>query len=229
VFDGEVSLLPDPWAMSDPRKALGESPRAESHIELEFRATAPAQPFSLDELGDFTPNHFEQFVAARGTIRIGDDEISLQANGMRDRGWGRRSWGAPRFYRWCFGSCDDFGFAAGVLGRDGSVRTGGFVWEAGTMHLVDEATIHTDYDGQGVAFVAVELVADDRSWSIEGRAVNAVPLRHRRQGVEGYTRILETSMQWSADGREMLGIAEYLDQVIGGEPVGIAEHDLVAR
>jgi hypothetical protein len=229
TFSGEFVLLADGWAMDDPKAALGQSPREDGAMELEIRATAPARHFSLDEHGDFTPHHYEQFVATRGVIRIAGDEIRLQAHGMRDRGWGPRSWQAPRFYRWLFGSCNDMGFAAGVLGRDGGVRVGGFVWDEGAMRVLDNVSIDTCYDGTGVASVGVELVADDRSWSIIGQALNAVPLRHRRRGTEELTRILETSVLWSSEGREMLGIAEYLDQIVDGEPVGIVEHDLAPR
>jgi hypothetical protein len=228
-FAGDVFVLSDPWAMSDPKRALRESPRERCSLELDVRATAPAQPFSLDELGDFTPNHYEQFVAAQGAIRIGDTELAVQAHGMRDRGWGPRSWQAPRFYRWLFGSSDGISFAAGLLGRGGSVRTGGFVWEQGAMRLLDDVAVKTDYQGEGVASLELTLAAGDRSWSIEGKALNAVPLRHRRAGTEETTRILETSVLWSSEGRQMLGIAEYLDQIVDGKPVGIAEHDLAAR
>lgn len=238
-FTGEVSLLSDPWAMNDPKRALSESPRDRCSIELVVSAIAPPQPFSLDDHGDFTANHFEQFVSARGVIRIGDEEVQVDAHGMRDRGWGPRSWQAPRFYRWLFGSCggtggrdDDaegIGFAAGLLGRDGDVRTGGFVWEHGTMKLLDSVAVDVDYNADRVAAVALELTAGERSWRIDGTAVNAVPLRHRRKDSVESTRILETSVQWSCQGRTMLGIAEFLDQIVDGEPVGIAEHDLAVR
>jgi hypothetical protein len=183
----------------------------------------------LDELGDFTPNHYEQFVAAQGVIRLGEEELQVQAHGMRDRGWGPRSWQAPRFYRWLFGSCDGMGFAAGHMGRDGAVGTGGFVWEGDQMHLLDDVVVVTEYDGDVVASVALELTASNQSWSIQGHPVNAVPLRNRRRDTGEVTRILETAVRWSSAAHEMLGIAEYLDQIIDGRPVGIAEHDLAVR
>jgi hypothetical protein len=229
TFEGETTVLADPWAMTNPKTALAESPRSPCSIELTVRAIAPAQAFSLDEHGDFTANHFDQFVAMRGVVRLGSEELTLRAHGMRDRGWGPRSWQAPSFYRWLFGSCDGFGFAAGVLGRDGSFRTGGFVWEDERMHALDDVVVHTDYDGDAVGSVRLELLAADGSWTVDGRAVNAIPLRHRRPDGEGFTRILESSVLWTADARQMLGIAEYLDQIVDGQPAGIAEYDLVKR
>lgn len=228
-FAGEVSLLSDPWAMNDPKRALGESPCERCSIELEVRATAPAQPFSLDDHGDFSPHHYEQFVSVQGVVRIGVAELPVRAHGMRDRGWGRRSWQAPRFYRWNFGSCDGLGFAAGLLGRDGDVGTGGFVWDGGVMRLLDSADAKIDYRDDRVATVKLELVAGGRSWLIDGTAVNALPLWHRRKDTGETTRILETTVLWSHEGRQILGMAEFLDQIVDGEPVGIAEHDLVAR
>jgi hypothetical protein len=128
-----------------------------------------------------------------------------------------------------FGSCDGFGFAAGVMGRDGVVGTGGFVWEGSEMIMLDDVVVRTEYDGDAVASLALDLRAGDRSWSLQGLPQNAVPLRNRRPDTGQVTRILETAVRWSSDGHEMLGIAEYLDQVIDGRPVGIAEHDLAVR
>jgi hypothetical protein len=226
-FAGEVVVLADPWAMRDPKRALTDGLKAPCTIALAVRAIAPARPFSLDAHGDFTPNHYEQFVAVDGVIEIAEESIALQAHGMRDRGWGQRSWQAPRFYRWTFGSCDGFGFAAGVLGRDGAIGSGGFVWEDGAMHALEAVDVRTRYEGEGVAAVTLELVGGARSWLVSGEARNAVPLRHRRG--DDVTRILETSVLWSVDGQSILGIAEYLDQLVDGEPAGIAEHDLIAR
>lgn len=224
-FDGEVSVLTDGWAMTDPRTALESSPIAPCSIELEVEATAPAVAFSLDDHGDFAAHHFDQFVAVHGRISLGDEEILVRAHGMRDRGWGPRSWQAPSFYRWMFGTSGGFSFAAGVLGRGGAVRTGGFVWDGGRMHALDLVLPQTSYDGDGLASVSLELKGEERSWRVEGVATNAVPLRNRRPGADTVTRILETSVRWTHDGVVMAGIAEYLDQLVDGRPVGIAGYD----
>ena len=226
-FAGEVFVLADGWEMRDPKKAFAEAVRQPCSIEFDVRAMAPAQRFELDTHGDFTPNHYEQFCGVVGAVRIGEEEFEVRGHGMRDRGWGPRSWGAPSYYRWTFGCTEGMGFAAGVLGRDGGARNGGFVWAGDDIQMLDGVEIRSTYDGDAVATVTLELIGADRSWSVTGEARNAVPLRHRRG--DTVTRILETSVLWSHEGRRMLGIAEYLDQMVDGEPIGIAQHDLAVR
>jgi hypothetical protein len=225
AFDGPAHVLADPWAMTDPKAALSASPVERCEIELHVHATAPAQAFSLDAHGDFTPHHFDQFVATSGTVRLGDEVHRLEAHGMRDHGWGPRSWDAPTFYRWLFGSCGGFGFAAGVLGRDGDVASGGFVWEGGDVWALDRATVKTTYTADAVESIRLELIAGGRSWALTGRAQNAIPLRHRHPSGPGFTRILESSVLWAAGEHRMLGIAEYLDQSVDGRLSGVDAYD----
>ena len=57
--------------------------------------------------------------------------------------------------------------------------------------------------------------------------MNLIPLRNRRQTPDGemlVTRISEGMTEWTpADGRTGYGLSEYLDQIVDGEPVGLAE------
>jgi hypothetical protein len=225
-FVGEVSLLADPRAMDDPRSALATSPRAACRIELEVHAATGAVPFTLDDEGDFVPHHYDQFVTVRGSVDVDGQVLDCHGHGMRDHSWGRRSWQAPPYYRWLFGACADVAFAAGVLGRGaGHRRAGGFLWEGDVLHVLDEVVVRTDWVADRIGRVRVELSAADRSWTVEGRALNAVPLRSRPRSGEGMTRILETAVEWSMGGSRLLGIAEYLDQVSDGEAVGVTEYD----
>lgn len=58
-------------------------------------------------------------------------------------------------------------------------------------------------------------------------ALNLIPLRNRRVDPDGndlLTRISEGLTRWTtADGRVGYGLSEYLDQIIDGAPVGLAE------
>jgi hypothetical protein len=62
---------------------------------------------------------------------------------------------------------------------------------------------------------------------VTGRVLNLIPLRNRRQGPDGVamvTRISEGLTEWTLDdGRVGYGLSEYLDQIIDGHPVGLAE------
>lgn len=225
-FRGEVHVLHDGWAMTDPRSAFGTSSRVSCAIDFEVTGIAPAQPFSLAEAGNFSAHHFDQLAAVRGTMRVGDERFAIDGHGLRDRSWGPRSWQAPRFYRFMFGASGRFGLAAAIMGREGAVGTGGFVWDRGRVHPLDEVVARQRYCGLAVTSVELELRSADRRWTVLGTAVGAVPLRNRLPDGDQITRILETSMRWEIDGHSLLGIAEYLDQVVDGRPVGIDEYDL---
>jgi hypothetical protein len=61
--------------------------------------------------------------------------------------------------------------------------------------------------------------------------LNLIPLRNRRRDPDGgdeapwlHTRISEGMTRWTmADGRVGYGLSEYLDQIVDGQPVGLAE------
>jgi hypothetical protein len=62
---------------------------------------------------------------------------------------------------------------------------------------------------------------------MSGTVLNLIPLRNRRTDPDGntlVTRISEGMTQWTLeDGRVGYGLSEYLDQIIDGKPVGVAE------
>ncbi|CAJ1581022.1 DUF7065 domain-containing protein [[Mycobacterium] wendilense] len=226
-FDGPVSLLADPRALIDPKRALGASPTADSHIDLQYTALAPAYGGSFDGDGEgasFAPNHYEQLAAVTGTVRIGDSATPVSGYGLRDHSWGPRSWQAPWFYRWIHGTAADQGFMVAYFGEpDGSSRSGGFVWDGTAVHTVREAVVSTVRDAEHYQeTVRVEAIGDDRRWNFEGHALASAPLRHRSSDGGATTRIIESTVRWTdADGRVLNGMAEYLDQLRDDRPVGL--------
>lgn len=231
-YDGDVHVLADPLAMLDPGAALSVSPKASCRIALQYRAMAPAheQTFESAEGGSFAPNHYEQLAVVTGEVAVGERRFAVSGHGLRDHSWGPRSWQAPWFYRWLHGSGDDFGFMAAYFGEpDGSTRMGGFVYHGRRLHGCDDVRISTsrvadDFPGA----VDLEMRCGDRRWQLRGEVVAAVPLRHR--GADGHpsTRIVESAMRWRIvtgdqgdGGVTVYGMAEYLDQMVQGRPVGI--------
>lgn len=227
TYDGDAHLLADPSLMSDPKTALSTSPTVPVQAELAFRAASGTWADSLDKEMEFVANHYEQFMTVTGTVEVGGQSFEIDGRGVRDHSWGPRSWQAPYFYRWIHGSRDGFGFAAGILGkRDAPTGMGGFVWEGTEVHALDEVHIRTTWaQGSDDDMRTIKLVATagDRTWSLAGTVDNAVPLRNRTEA--GTTRILENALRWSHEGHEMLGVAEYLDQVVDGVPVGNDAYD----
>ena len=233
-YDGKVTLLDDPLEMADPKAAFLSNPRASCSVSLRYTRVSdmfggesdrPEKPGQ-----EFAKAHYEQLVAATGTISVdGVGSWSISGFGLRDHSWGPRTWQAPFYYRWLTGNAGpDFGFMASrVASPTGPGTRGGFVWEDGQLHLCPSATISTvwtsDDEGSYHREVTFSLEGvDDRSWSGKGEVLTLMPLRNRRD--ERITRISEGMTRWTlSDGRVGYGLSEYLDQIVDGHPVGLAE------
>ncbi len=228
-FDGDIRLVMDPATMSDPSAALNSSPQADCRITLQFLALAPAHEQTFEAQGQsFAPHHYEQLAVVTGEVVIGTQRWPVRGHGLRDHSWGPRSWQAPWFYRWLHGSTDRFGFMAAYFGdADGSSRVGGFVFDGAEVHSCDEVEITTQRDDNGFQeHIQLIIAAGGRRWRFEGDALSCVPLRHRSADGEVSTRIVEAAIRWSvtdgdAPASPIHGMAEYLDQIKAGQPVGI--------
>jgi len=235
-YEGDVVLLDDPLEMADPRQAFTSNPHTSCEVHLVYRGASamfggePDQP--TERPGEeFARGHYEQLVAASGTVRVGDERFDLDGFGLRDHSWGPRYWQAPWYYRWLtanFGA--DFGFMGSrVARRDGPGGRGGFVWDGKTLRACRDFRIRTDWEGEPPYHRSIhaELVTEDRTWKVEGSVLGLIPLRNRRRddsGDELVTRISEGLTRWTLDdGRVGYGLSEYLDQIIDGVPVGLAE------
>lgn len=246
-YTGKVVLLDEPLQMANPKEAFTDNPYAECEVHLKFTGQGRdsmfgGEPDSPHEAPgeEFAKGHYEQLVEATGTIRVGDREWDIAGCGLRDHSWGPRYWQAPWYYRWLtanFGP--DRGFMASrVAKKDGPGTRGGFVWEDGQLHLCDHCEISTAFTGDDVYHRRVDgVLSSSRSgkqWRFTGDVLSLIPLRNRRQDPDGdwlVTRISEGMTRWTLhgdgedaqDGAEGYGLSEYLDQIIDGQPVGIAE------
>jgi hypothetical protein len=186
---------------------------------------------------EFAKGHYEQLIQGHGTIRVGDREWEIDGHGLRDHSWGPRYWQAPWYYRWLTANVDrDFGFMASrVAKKDGPGTRGGFVWEQGEMHYCDDVSITTETRGDESYHDRITgLLRSSRSgkeWKFSGEVMDLIPLRNRRQDPDGnwlMTRISEGMTKWTVEsgpyeGKVGYGLSEYLDQIIDGQPVGLAE------
>lgn len=235
-YEGRLLMLDDPLEMADPRTAFTENPYETAEIAITYTRVSDmfgGEPeVSHEKPGEeFAKAHYEQLVAGKGSIRIGDQEWAVDGYGLRDHSWGPRFWQAPWYYRWLtanFG--DDFGFMGSrVARRDGGGTRGGFVWDGDDLHLC-HVEISTEWEGDDSYHRSVKarLVSGDDEWNVTGRVMNLIPLRNRREDPETgetlVTRISEGMTEWTLDdGRVGYGLSEYLDQIVDGQPVGIAE------
>ncbi len=175
---------------------------------------------------EFARGHYEQLIAGKATITVGDESWSLDGFGLRDHSWGPRYWQAPFYYRWLtanFGK--DFGFMGSrVARRDGAGTRGGFVWDGTQVKFCNDFEISTNWTGEDVYHDTIDatLRSGDQSWHVRGRVMNLIPLRNRREGM--VTRISEGMTEWTLDdGTVGYGLSEYLDQIVDGKPVGLDE------
>ena len=235
-YTGKVVVLEDPLQMADPKRAFTDNPYAECEVRIEYTgvsAMVGGEPETPKERPgeEFARGHYEQLIAGKGTIRVGEEEWAIDGYGLRDHSWGPRYWQAPWYYRWLtanFGA--DFGFMGSrIARRDGEGTRGGFVWEDGQLHLCDDFEISTEWTGEDDYHDAISatLRSGEREWKVTGRVIDLIPLRNRRPDPDGnllVTRISEGMTEWTlADGRTGYGLSEYLDQIVDGRPVGIDE------
>jgi hypothetical protein len=242
AYDGRVVLLDDPLELADPKAAFTSNPHAEAAVRLTYTRVSDMFGGEPDEPPDpaggweqqFARGHYEQLVAGRGSIRVGDEEWAVDGFGLRDHSWGPRYWQAPWYYRWLTGNLGpDAGFMVSrIARRDGDGTRGGFVWQDGRLHLCDSCEVRTEWSEPGSyqAEVRATLASSrsERAWAITGRVHTVVPLRNRRRTPDGewlQTRIAEGLTEWTVDGIAGTGwgLSEYLDQLVDGRPVGLTE------
>jgi hypothetical protein len=235
-YEGKVVLLDDPLQMADPRAAFTSNPHVPAAVSLTYTGVAPmfgGEPDTpVERPGEeFARGHYEQLVAATGSITVDGERTEISGYGLRDHSWGPRYWQAPWYYRWLTAN---FGAGFGFMGsriarRDNEGIRSGFVWDGTDLHLCNDFRIRSDWEGDDRYHrtIEAELVSGEHHWKVRGAVVSLIPLRNRRHDPDGnplVTRISEGLTQWTLDdGRVGYGLSEYLDQIVDGAPVGIAE------
>lgn len=236
-YEGSVCLLDDPKQMADPRRAFRDNPQVPCSVDLDIRGVSPmyggkpvhedGSEIEQDPATSFAKAHYEQHTVSTGTITVGDETLVIDGIGLRDKSWGPRFWQAVTWYRWLpvsFG--DDFAMMLSIIGRGpGEVpRQSGMVLEGDTYSMVRACRIESDFDADGYQ-TAMRCWArtDDREYEMTGEVLSLIPLRNRRTTPDGdmlHTRITEAMTRFTCDGREGIGMSEYLDQVVDGVPIG---------
>jgi hypothetical protein len=237
AYQGPVVILSEPRAMADPGQAFRDNPRAACAVALDFRGISPmyggeqigADGSSCEEPADeaFARAHYEQHMAASGTIRVGENSWEIAGYGLRDKSWGPRFWQNIWWYRWLpmsFG--EDFGAMISiVVMRNGARKVGGMVLTEGRYDLVEEARLESDWDADDCqTSLRAWARTATREYRFEGHVLSLIPLRNRRIDADGeplITRITEGLTEFHCEGRTGYGMSEYLDQMVDGRPVGL--------
>jgi hypothetical protein len=237
-YDGPVVVLDRPRDMEDPRAAFTENPRVDASFDLAVKAVA--KPFGgepepeegetvreIDPEKSFAKGHTEQHMASTGAVTIGDTRYDVAgALGLRDHSWGPRYWQAVWWYRWLTINLGrDLGMAMTIAGTEaGDRHVHGFVYDRdryGDDHWVPvrDVKLSSDYDDGWYHHAVHALVStDDATYPVEGDVWSNIPLRNRREGM--VTRITEGMTTWRCGDKVGAGLAEYLDQIVDGKPVG---------
>jgi hypothetical protein len=111
--------------------------------------------------------------------------------------------------------------------RDGGLVIDGFVRQGRELEPVTQAELATTTDGGDLPqSIRMSLSTATGTWRVTGQLSHALPLRNRRRHGDDdlVTRIVECAVHWSVDGtseHQLLGLAEYLDQIVDGRPAGL--------
>ena len=237
-YEGTVCLLDDPSEMANPREAFANNPRVPATVDIDWHGVSPmygGKPQYADgreleqEAGSsFAKAHYEQHCRTSGSIVVDDEVLEIDGFGLRDKSWGPRYWQAIAWYRWLpivFG--EDFAMMISVVARDADKpgRGGGMVLEGDEYHLITDCGVDAEWDDRGEqTTITAWARTDDRDYEVTGEVLSMIPLRNRRKTPDGdqlHTRITEAMTRYECDGRQGIGMSEFLDQVVDGWPVGV--------
>lgn len=243
-YRGQLLLLDDPWAMTDPKRAYAESPRVDAEIDLEVTSTGletvmGSEQWHIDKI--FLPGqadwHYQHLCHSVGTVRVGDQTFQVDGRGGKDHSWGPRNWHAKIYLRWIICAVDDETglMLVRAVGPTKKTRSG-FVLDKGEFHVVDHFSFTPVY-GPGpkhlLESVEVTATSGGRSWTTTGTPEAWLPVRHRQPGPDGkdaLLRIVKSPTAWVWDDgragaghtpRTGSGHCEWHDLVVDGVPVGL--------
>lgn len=230
-YEGELLLLDDPAMLRDPAR-LSDAPRAAGSVAWDFAGISPmhgGEPTSATVETmygrDFSLGHFNQHGTVTGHIRVGDQSWPIDGGGWRDHSWGPRYWQAIHCYRLFLATFPDGrGFMLLKI-TDTSLRARrvGVLLVDGAYEEVIDLDVVTDWTrAKDPSHVRIGVRTARRAVTIEGEVLNLAPLRNRRraEGEMLVSRVAEGFTRFTWDGATALGMSEYIERVVDGEPIG---------
>jgi len=244
TYDGELLVMDDPRAMSNPSSAFKKYPKRPASMVLNFEGISPmhggeivdmdGHPIKLDTEYAVYRGHTEQHMLVQGYISVDGQRFDIRdGTGYRDKSWGPRNWSSFYWYKWLpVAFSPNFGVLLSIKGRPegGSNRVSGNVLRNGLYEPVLEGRIDTEYDEN---WYPIQLNAwmktEQREYMLRGRVLTTVPLRHRAKHTndnDSYTRITESLTEYECDGNTALGMTEFCDLMLNHMPVSISSQQL---
>jgi hypothetical protein len=234
AYEGTVLVLDDPALLRDPKRMFETAPRVPADVRFEIRGispmhggepTAPEHEHLMYYGPDFARGHFNQHTAAKGTIRVGEQEWEIDGFGWRDHSWGPRYWQviwAYRLFIATFGEDRALMLLKNMF-PDGSSRRLGVLMVDGVYEDVTDLDLQTNWSAeQDPETVSIGVRTAQRTAMIEGRVLTMAPLRNRRRanGELLTSRVAEGFTEYTWDGRTGCGMMEYIERVRDGAAVG---------
>ena len=232
AFEGDVMLLDDPSALRDPKTLFDRAPRVPASVSFDGRGISPVhggEPTTPDQETlygpEFSRGHFNQHTRMAGTMRVGDEEWSIDGFGWRDHSWGPRYWQVIYAYRLLLANFgEDRGFMLlKNIAADGRARRLGVVLVDGEYEDVLDLDLTTEWSAErDPERMRVAVRTPNRRETIQARVLTLAPLRNRRRSGDEVlvSRIAEGFTEFTWDGRTGYGMAEYIERVEDGVPVG---------
>jgi hypothetical protein len=228
-YNGPAQDIPDGSILMIRSKERPEGWHRLAELEMGLEFEAQTDPFY-----DFTGarGHFEQTGAASGNIRLGPESWTVKGWGVRDKSWGPRDWkpgtgpsmarmeesdGRPApFVTWFsanFGQDMALGCSC-FRQSDGTVRGSGWFQCEGKNQPLLDIVVESEYRRDSILHSALRLTGrteDGRTRSVTGQVLTICPTKIAMP--DGATFINEGLTQFSLEGQEGYGIAEYWNSV----------------
>jgi len=237
-YRGDLMLLDDAWALTDPKRVFSSAPRVHADIDLISRSSGLATVMGSDQdhidrifLPGQADFHYQHLTHTTGRVQVGEQTFSVDGLGGKDHSWGPRNWHAKIYLRWLIGAADDDNGFVLVRGVGPTKKTrSGFVLADGKFHLVDDFEMKNTYGGTPhyeLRRVELRICSGGRSWQATGVPQAWLPLRHlqkNERGEDALLRIVKSPTDWTLfNGARGAGMCEYHDLINEGRPVGLED------
>ena len=234
-YHGEMMILDDAWALTDPKAVYQTAPRVDAHIDLVVHAFGLGSVMGQDQdqidlifLPGQADFHYQHLIRTEGTVKIGDKTWNVAGRGGKDHSWGPRNWHAKIYLRWIIAAVDDdLGFVL-VRGVGPTKKTrSGFVWDQGKFYVVDDFDMKNESGGAPnypLKKTSLVIKSGGKQWVAEGTPQNWLPLRHKQKNEKGemaLLRIVKSPTDWVIQGRPGAGMCEWHDLMVDGKPYGL--------
>lgn len=235
AYEGDLLILANPYDMANPSVAFKTNPVKPASLALEFTGVSPmyggelvaldGTPLRIDPEKSVFRGHTEQNMAVTGHITVDGQRYPINGFGYRDKSWGPRHWHNFHWYRWLpitFNA--DFGLLLSINGRPDDVpHVSGNVLTNGRFEPIIAIDMETEWDEHTYPRkLQVRFETAQQAYELSGTARALIPLRHRSPAGSDpniYTRITEGLMDYHCNGHHAIGMAEYCDVMINGEPI----------